>query len=78
MHTRKTYPTWIESGKKDTLDLARERMDDILAKHQPLPLTDEQERAVEKMLDDARDHYRSERLISDDEWDLYMRALEAT
>ncbi len=73
-----TYPTWIESGKKDTLDLARERMDDILAKHQPLPLTDEQERAVEKMLDDARDHYRSERLISDDEWDLYMRALEAT
>ena len=73
-----TYPTWIESGKKDTLDLARERMDDILAKHQPLPLTDKQERAVEKMLDDARDHYRSEGLISDDEWDLYMRALEAT
>jgi len=71
------YPTWIETGKKDTLDLARERMDDILATHQPLPLTDEQERAVERMLGDAREHYRSAGLISDEEWATYMQALEA-
>jgi trimethylamine--corrinoid protein Co-methyltransferase len=70
------YPTWIQTGKKDTLDLARERMDDILATHQPLPLTDEQERAVEKMLGDARDHYRSEGLISDEEWAVYMQTLD--
>ena len=70
------YPTWIETGKKDTLDLARERMDDILANHQPLPLTDEQERAVERMLGDAREHYRSEGLISDEEWALYMQTLD--
>ena len=72
-----TYPTWIESGKKDTLDLARERMDHILATHEPLPLTDEHERAVGRMLDDARDHYRSAGLISDEEWATYMRALES-
>ncbi|MCK5439685.1 MAG: trimethylamine methyltransferase family protein, partial [Gemmatimonadetes bacterium] len=71
-----TYPTWTETGKNDILDLARERMDDILSTHQPLPLTDEQERAVEKMLDDARDHYRSEGFISDEEWAVYMQTLD--
>ena len=71
------YPTWIETGKKDTLDLARERMDHILATHKPEPLTDEQERAVERMLGDARDHYRSAGYISDEEWATYMQTLEA-
>lgn len=72
-----TYPTWLETGKKDTLDLARERRDEILRSHQPLPLSDEQERAVERMLETARHHYRSEGLISDQEWGAYMQALAA-
>lgn len=71
------YPIWMQSGKKDTVTLARERMDDILTNHQPVSLTHEQERAVERMLGDARDHYRSEGLISDEEWAAYMLTLEA-
>jgi trimethylamine--corrinoid protein Co-methyltransferase len=71
------YPTWMESGKKDMLTLARERMDDILTNHQPEPLSPEHERAVERMLVDARAHYRSEGLISDEVWATYMQALEA-
>jgi trimethylamine--corrinoid protein Co-methyltransferase len=71
------YPTWLESGKKDILDLARERMADILATHQPEPLSGEQERAVERMLGDARDHYRSAGMISDDDWATYTQTLEA-
>jgi hypothetical protein len=52
-------------------------MADILATHQPEPLSDEQERAVERMLGDARDHYRSAGMISDDDWATYMQTLEA-
>jgi trimethylamine--corrinoid protein Co-methyltransferase len=70
------YPVWIESGKKDTLTLARERLDHILANHQPEPLTPHQEAAVEKMLNDARDHYRATGTITDDEWATYMQTLE--
>jgi trimethylamine--corrinoid protein Co-methyltransferase len=71
------YPVWKESGKKDMLDLARERMDHLLSTHRPEPLTDEQERAVERMLSDARDHYRKEGLITDEEWAAYEAALDA-
>jgi trimethylamine--corrinoid protein Co-methyltransferase len=70
------YPTWLEMGKKDALALAQERMDDILTNHHPEPLTDEQERSVERMLTDARDHYRQAGMISDEEWVAYMEVLE--
>jgi trimethylamine--corrinoid protein Co-methyltransferase len=71
------YPVWVAGGKKDTLDLARERMDHILATHEPEPLTPEQDRAIERMLTDARDHYRKAGLIDDQEWATYMHTLEA-
>jgi trimethylamine--corrinoid protein Co-methyltransferase len=74
---QEAYPIWVDTGKKDTLALARERMDHLLSSHRPEPLTDEQERAIEGILSDARDHYRQESLISDEEWATYMATLEA-
>ena len=71
------YAVWVAGDRKDTLTLARERMDHILATHQPEPLTTEQEASVAKMLDDARAHYRSTGDITDDEWATYMQTLEA-
>jgi len=70
------YPVWFELGKKDALALAAERMDDILTNHQPEPLTEEHERAVERMLTDAREHYRNEGMISDEEWAEYCDMLD--
>jgi trimethylamine--corrinoid protein Co-methyltransferase len=70
------YPVWLESGKKDALVLAQERMDDILTNHKPEPLSAEQENAVQRMLSDAREHYRKEGMISDEEWTAYSEALE--
>ncbi len=58
------------------LVLARERMDDILTNHKPEPLSAEQERSVQRMLTDAREHYRKEGMISDEEWAAYEVALE--
>jgi trimethylamine--corrinoid protein Co-methyltransferase len=69
------YPVWVRSGKKDALALARERMDKILATHQPAPLTAGQEQAIEDILQEARQFYRDRGTISDDEWSIYMQML---
>jgi hypothetical protein len=51
-------------------------MDHILATHEPESLSAEQDRAIERMLSDAREHYREAGLIDDDEWATYMTTLE--
>jgi trimethylamine--corrinoid protein Co-methyltransferase len=57
------YPVWVRSGKKDALALAKERMEKILATHQPKPLTPEQEQALEEILKEARGYYQQKGLI---------------
>ena len=49
---RKTYPEWLKRGKKDTLALAKERVKEILATHQPKPLTPEQDKAIDEILEE--------------------------
>jgi trimethylamine:corrinoid methyltransferase-like protein len=66
---------WIKSGKKDALELAKERMALILETHKPTPLTPEQGSAVEDILVEARDYYRERGLISDEEWDEYKSVI---
>jgi trimethylamine--corrinoid protein Co-methyltransferase len=74
---QEAYPVWVKSGKKDALDLAKDRMQEILASHTPKPLTSDQEQAVEDILQEAREYYRERGMISDDEWAVYMNVLEA-
>jgi trimethylamine--corrinoid protein Co-methyltransferase len=52
------YDEWQQSGKKSALDYARERFEEILATHQPKPLTDEEEAEVEAILEEERGFYR--------------------
>jgi trimethylamine--corrinoid protein Co-methyltransferase len=60
---REPYPGWIKKGKKDTIALAKERMAEILAKHEPKPLTPEQDKAIAEILEEARSFYRQKGLI---------------
>jgi len=54
-----TLQTWIEGGKKAAIDLARERMEDLLASHQvSRPLTASQSQEIERILEEARRFYR--------------------
>ena len=71
------YPVWIKSGKKDAVALASEKMEQILATHEPLPLTSKQEQAMVEILMEARDYYRERNMISDEEWKVYMQTLES-
>ncbi len=70
-----TYPAWMETGKKGCLDYAKERMEEILATHQPMPLTLEQEQAIEDILKEAREYYRKKGLISDAEMADYKKVM---
>jgi len=72
-----TYQEWMEADKKDCIDYAVERMDKILETHRPEPLSAGEEEAIEKILREARDHYRKKGLISDKEWDAYKEDLKS-
>ena len=74
---RLPYPVWIREGKKGCIDYAREKVEEILATHKPEPLTPGQEADVERILTDAREYYKRQGLISEEEWEIYMRSLES-
>lgn len=75
---RYAYPEWKRKGKKSLVDHAKERMAEILEKHEPKPLTDDEEDAIENILQEARKYYRKEDMISEKEWKKYQADLESS
>jgi trimethylamine--corrinoid protein Co-methyltransferase len=71
-----SYQEWAAQGRSSALDYAKERMEEILATHKPRPLTPEQEQAIEDILNEARDYYRQEGMISDAEWATYQNLFD--
>ncbi len=69
---RLTYPEWSQAGKKDCIDYAKDRMEELLATHEvDPPLTPSQETEIERILQEAREYYREQGLITDEEWEAY-------
>jgi len=54
------------------------KVTEILATHKPLPLSESEDQALEGILAEARNHYRSKGMISDEEWPAHMKELEST
>ena len=73
-----TYLEWMEANKKDCIQYALELMDHIIKTHEPEPLSDKEEQAIEDILNQARNHYRKTGLISDKEWETYKQDLNAS
>lgn len=71
------YEVWLEKGKKTALDHAREAYEKILATHDIDGLSDEQEAAVERVLQEAREAYRSRGEIGEGQWAAYMKAIQS-
>ena len=44
--SHETFDSWIANGRKDVLTEAHERVTEILASHEPLPLGDEVEKEL--------------------------------
>ncbi len=69
------YSEWVVSGKHDMLDRARQQVEEILANHTPLPLSDGEQTALADILEEARTRYRADGVIDDDQWRTYMEVL---
>ena len=54
---RLPYPVWIKEGKKGILENAKERVKEILATHEPIPLPKDQDKEIDKILKEAREYY---------------------
>jgi trimethylamine--corrinoid protein Co-methyltransferase len=72
---RLTYPEWLQSGKKDCVDYARLKLEEILATHVSPPLPPSAEADVGRILADARSHYQSAGRISPSEMEAYRAVL---
>jgi trimethylamine--corrinoid protein Co-methyltransferase len=60
---RLSYDEWIKQGRKSIIDRAAEKMQELLCTHKPLPITAEQDKDIERILEDARQHYRKKGLL---------------
>ena len=72
---RLTYPEWLAGGKRNCMDYAHDRLDTILANHVPPPLTDSQESEIERILEEAREYYQKQGLITDAEMATYRQGI---
>ncbi|RLD08514.1 MAG: hypothetical protein DRI65_02075, partial [Chloroflexota bacterium] len=50
-----TEGSWVRSGRKDILDEAREKIDQILKTHKPLPLDDDVRDELDKIYKKAQE-----------------------
>ena len=65
---RTSFKKWERDGRKDSVDLAKDKYNEIINKGSFHRLTEQQESALEYILNDARNYYRKKGMISDDEW----------
>jgi trimethylamine--corrinoid protein Co-methyltransferase len=54
-----SYPQWLAGERKDCLDRAERRFREILSSHRPLPLPQEQDREISRILEEAAAYYQA-------------------
>ncbi|MHB1347717.1 MAG: trimethylamine methyltransferase family protein, partial [Candidatus Humimicrobiaceae bacterium] len=61
---RTPYSDWLAKGKKVELDIAKDRVKEILKTHEvSVPLTEDQDKEIDNILDEAQKHYEKIGLI---------------
>jgi trimethylamine--corrinoid protein Co-methyltransferase len=60
---RLSYPEWINAGSMGILERAKIKFDEIIVNHQPLPLSEEQEKAVSEILEEAEIFYKEHGML---------------
>jgi len=58
-----SYQEWINTGKKTALDKAKEKYEEILANYKPASLTSEQDKEIDRILQEATEYYRKKGFI---------------
>jgi trimethylamine---corrinoid protein Co-methyltransferase len=58
------YKEWVAKGKKVEVDIAKDRVREILKTHEvSVPLTKEQDKEIDQILEEANRHYREKGLL---------------
>jgi len=60
---RLSFPEWQRTGKKGVIEKAKERMEQIMATHNVVPLSDSQDAEIDKILGQARKYYKEKGLL---------------
>ena len=55
---RFSYGEWKKAGKKTNFDYAKEKYEHIMATHEPKPLPEDQKKAIDEILEEARAFYK--------------------
>ncbi|MBN1298373.1 MAG: trimethylamine methyltransferase family protein [Actinobacteria bacterium] len=63
MFDKSSYQEWINTGKKTVIDKAKEKYEEIISTHKPVPLTPEQDRQIDRILKEATEYYRKKGLL---------------
>lgn len=74
---RTGYEQWMKAGMPTAVDHAKDRKKQILDSFEDKKLTDEQEKAIEDILQKAREYYRANGTITDEEWAIYQEDLNS-
>lgn len=74
---REPYQTWLENGKMSAYDHAKIKKELILSNHKDKRLTPEGDKALEDILQKAREYYRNNGAITEQEWELYQKDLSS-
>lgn len=75
--TRQSFQEWNMSGKKNILEKAAQRTNQLLEQHQIPFLESGKVQALEDILQDARNYYHKKGMIKEDEWKLYQEDLNS-
>ena len=58
-----SYQEWMNTGKKTVIEKAKERYEEIVATYKPLPLSDEEDKEIDKILKEAEKYYKKKGLL---------------
>jgi trimethylamine--corrinoid protein Co-methyltransferase len=58
-----TYQEWLNTGKKTVVDKAKEKYEEIISTHKPAPLTPEQDKDIDRILEEGTEYYRKKGLL---------------
>lgn len=58
-----TYPEWEMKGRMSDIDCAKKRMEGILSTHKARPVTPEQDKEIDEILEEARQYYKEKNML---------------
>jgi trimethylamine--corrinoid protein Co-methyltransferase len=60
---RLSYSEWVKRGSRSIIARAKERVKEILTVHEPTPLPEDQDKELDRILEEAKKYYREKEML---------------